>query len=141
MTPFRSGSKLHLMTNLSIKKTTKGHLEEVVHRVTDALKEKGFGVLTRIDFHTKIKEKLGKDIDPVVILGACNPQIAYQAFHRNTDVTSLIPCNATIRQIKPKEFSVELTKPSALMEILGESDLVSMAREADALLESVAQKV
>jgi uncharacterized protein (DUF302 family) len=105
------------------------------------LKLEGFGVLTRIDFHLKMKEKLGKDVKPTVILGACNPKLAYEAFQANTDVTALLPCNAVVRETAPGKASVELALPSALMTILGDSGLVRLAAEADAILGRVLSKV
>lgn len=125
------------MGNINFKRTVDGKVEETAQKLTEALKAEGFGVLTRIDFHAKIKEKLEKEIRPVVILGACNPQLAYEAYLRNSDVTSLIPCNAVIRELSPEKVSIELMKPSAMMEILGDDELVSLARTADARLQRV----
>jgi len=79
------------MKNINFKKTINGSTEEVVTKLTDALKHEGFGVLTRIDLDAKIKEKLQKIIPPAVILGACNPQLAYEAYQIKTDVASLLP--------------------------------------------------
>lgn len=123
------------MKSLSIKKILSGEREQVVQKVTEALKKQGFGVLTRIDLHEKIKEKLGKDLQPVIILGACNPQLAYDAYIANPDVAALLPCNAVLRVVDEGKVSVELARPSALMEIVGERKLVEMAEEADSLLQ------
>lgn len=129
------------MSNLNFKKTIDGNLESVADRVTEALKTEGFGVLTRIDLHVKIKEKLGIVIPPAVILGACNPQLAYEAYSSNPDVASLLPCNAVIREIGELKFSVELAKPSALMEILGDRKLIELSSEADEKLRRVLEKI
>lgn len=130
------------MTNsICFKREVSGDLDSMIERVTSLLKVEGFGVLTRIDLHTKIKEKLGKEIRPAVILGACNPQLAFEAYQRNTDVASLLPCNAVLRDVGNGRISVELAKPSALMEILGDKKLVEFAREADARLQRVLEKV
>ncbi len=123
------------MTKINFKTEISGTVDEAVERVTEALKKEGFGVLTRIDLHKKIKEKIGKDIAPVVILGACNPNLAYEAYLENPDVTSLLPCNAVVREISEGRISVELAKPSALMEVLGDSNIKSSAVHADRLLE------
>lgn len=125
------------MNSISIKKILSGEREQVVQKVTEALKQQGFGVLTRIDLHEKIKEKLGKDLQPVIILGACNPQLAYDAYIANPDVAALLPCNAVLRVVDEGKVSVELARPSALMEIVGERKLVEMAEEADRLLQKV----
>ena len=129
------------MNSINLKKTVSGDLEGVIAGLTEALKAQGFGILTRIDFHAKMKEKLGKDLPPVVILGACNPALAYEAYSRSPDVTSLLPCNAVVREVGAGRYSVELAKPSSMMEILGDRDLTQMACEADARLAKALESV
>ena len=119
------------MQEINFKKEVSGEVETCVAKVTEKLKEQGFGVLNRIDLHTKIKEKINKDIRPTVILGACNPQLAYEAFLENPDVASLLPCNAVIRDIGEGRVSVELAKPTFMMKMLDDSKLVELAKEAD----------
>lgn len=130
-----------MKNSVNFKKEIRAGLEDAVERVTSALKSEGFGVLTRIDLHAKVKEKLGKDLPPVVILGACNPELAYEAYRTDSDVASLLPCNAVVRDIGNGMVSVELAKPSALMEILGNKRLVSLAGAADARLLSALERV
>ena len=125
------------MKTINLKAEITGTIAQVIEKVTQALKSEGFGVLTRIDLHLKIKEKLGKDISPAVILGACNPELAYEAYTANSDVASLLPCNAVIRELAPGRISVELAKPTALMEILGDENLIRLAQAADHKLEKV----
>ena len=123
------------MKQVSFKKEVRGDFNRVIEDVTAALKDEGFGILTRIDLHEKFKEKLGKEIEPVVILGACNPKLAYDSYQASTDVTSLLPCNAVVRQLTPGTCSIELARATALMEILGDPGLVKLANEADERLE------
>lgn len=125
---------------INFKREISSDVEGAVDRVTNALKSEGFGVLTRIDLHSKINEKLGKDLQPTIILGACNPQLAYEAYQRNTDVASLLPCNAVIRDIGSGKMSIELAKPSSMMEMLGDEKLVALAKFADATLQRVLEK-
>jgi uncharacterized protein (DUF302 family) len=125
-----------MKTEINFKKTVKGTLDQVIERVTETLKTQGFGILTRIDFHSKIKEKLNQDIQPTVILGACNPALAYEAFQKNTDITGLIPCNAVVRQVGTDQFSVELVKPSFMMEAINEPQLANLAQAADQKLKA-----
>jgi uncharacterized protein (DUF302 family) len=132
---------MHAMKTINLKKEVTGNLEGVIQRLSEALKGQGFGILTRIDFHSKMKEKLGKDLPPVVILGACNPSLAYEAYLRTPDVTALLPCNAVVREVDTDRYSVELAKPSAMMEVLGDQDLAQMACEADARLEKALESV
>jgi uncharacterized protein (DUF302 family) len=123
------------MTSINFKREIADTVDQAIERVTKALSAEGFGILTRIDMHSKIKEKTGKEIIPTVILGACNPNLAYEAYTANSDVASLLPCNAVIREITPGRISVELAAPSGIMRILGDAKLVELAREADKRLE------
>ncbi|MBU3720248.1 MAG: DUF302 domain-containing protein [Burkholderiaceae bacterium] len=119
---------------INFKREIVGDLDTTIDRVSKALSAEGFGILTRIDMHSKIKEKIGKEIIPTVILGACNPTLAHEAYCANPDVTSLLPCNAVLREVRPGTISVELAAPTALMKILGDEALVDLAGEADARL-------
>lgn len=122
------------MATINIKRQIQDTMEGGVERVTRALAAEGFGVLTRIDLHTKIKEKTGKDIEPTVILGACNPNLAYEAFTANTDVASVLPCNVVVREVSPGRLSVECALPSGMMRILGDDGLTMLAAKADPLV-------
>ncbi len=130
------------MSSICLKKEFTGvALDQLIERVTSALKTEGFGVLTRIDLHSKIKEKLGKDLAPAVILGACNPELAFEAYSANPDVASLLPCNAVIREVGKQRYSVELAKPTALMRMVGDDRLVGLAGSADEKLARALEKV
>jgi uncharacterized protein (DUF302 family) len=129
------------MRELSFKKVVSGDTNTIITRVTEALKLQGFGILTRIDLDAKIKEKTGNIIEPVVILGACNPHLAYEAYQQNPEVTGLLPCNAVIRQLSPGKMSVELVRPSSLMEVLDDSKLVELSRGADERLQKVLESL
>jgi uncharacterized protein (DUF302 family) len=129
------------MNSINFKREIQGTVDHAVERVTNALGEEGFGILTRIDMHSKIKEKTGKDIIPTIILGACNPNLAYEAYTANSDVASLLPCNAVIREVAPGAISVELAAPSGLMRILGDAKLTAMAQEADERLQRALAKL
>jgi uncharacterized protein (DUF302 family) len=123
------------MNNINFKREILDTVDHAIERATKALAAEGFGILTRIDMHSKIKEKTGKDIVPTVILGACNPNLAYEAYSNNTDVASLLPCNAVIREIGPGKISLEFAAPTGMMRALGDQKLVELAREADARIE------
>ncbi len=129
------------MTAINFKREITDTFDHAIDRATKALGAEGFGILTRIDMHSKIKEKTGKEIIPTVILGACNPNLAYEAYSANSDVASLLPCNAAIREVAPGRVSVEFAKPSGMMKILGDARLEKLAREADAKIESALASV
>ena len=123
------------MGTINFKRLINDTLDHTVERATKALAAEGFGILTRIDMHSKIKEKTGKDVIPTVILGACNPNLAYEAYTANSDVASLLPCNAVIREVAPGKMSVEFIKPTSMMKVLGDAKLTALAAEADAKIE------
>ncbi len=129
------------MTAINFKREISDTLDRAIERATKALAAEGFGVLTRIDMHSKIKEKTGKEVIPTVILGACNPNLAYEAYTANSDVASLLPCNAVIREIGPGKISLEFVMPTAMMRILGDSKLAELAREADVKIERALKNV
>lgn len=123
------------MTTINFKREIADTVDHAIERITKALGAEGFGILTRIDMHSKIKEKIGKELIPTVILGACNPMLAYEAYTANSDVASLLPCNAVVREIAPGKISLEFVKPTAMMQILGDTELAELAREADTKIE------
>ncbi len=117
--------------SINFKREIADQFDNAIVRATQALAAEGFGVLTRIDMHAKIKEKTGKDIVPTVILGACNPHLAYEAYTANADVASLLPCNAVVRELAPGRVSLEFAAPSGMMRILGDAQLTALAMQAD----------
>ncbi len=123
------------MNDINFKREILDSVDHAIERATKALSAEGFGILTRIDMHSKIKEKTGKDIVPTVILGACNPNLAYEAYVANSDVASLLPCNAVIREVAPGKISLEFAAPTGMMRILGDPLLTELAKEADTRLQ------
>lgn len=119
------------MSGINFKREVSDSMDGAIDRATKALAAEGFGILTRIDMHSKIKEKTGKDIVPTVILGACNPNLAFEAYTANSDVASLLPCNAVVRETAPGRISLEFAAPSGMMRILGDTQLTELAKEAD----------
>jgi uncharacterized protein (DUF302 family) len=74
-------------------KTISLSFDEAINRVTDVLKSEGFGIITEIQMHEKLKEKLGVDFKNYTILGACNPAYAYKAFQVKDKMGTMLPCN------------------------------------------------
>ncbi len=126
---------------INFKTELSGDFDGLIDRVTSALKGEGFGILSRIDMHAKSEEKIGKKLPKVVILGACNPTMAYEAYTANSDVASLLPCNVVVRDIGASRVSIEIIKPSAMMKLLGDKKLDRLALEADVLLKNVIAKL
>ncbi len=101
--------------SMSIDVTLKGSMDEVIDKVTAALKDQGFGILTRIDVDTTLKTKIGADFRPYVILGACNPVLANQALNARADVGLLLPCNVVVDQVAEGECLVRFLDPKQMM--------------------------
>jgi uncharacterized protein (DUF302 family) len=106
--------------------------EQAIARVTDALKVEGFGVLTRIDVHSTLKEKIGATFRPYAILGVCNPPIAHRALLHDGRVGLLLPCNVTVEESGPGRSLARIGDPQALMAVGG--------MERDEVMQGVAQE-
>ena len=110
--------------------------EIALPRVTDALKQEGFGVLTTIDVKQTLKQKLDRDFRRYVILGACNPQLADRALHAELDIGLLLPCNVIVYEREPGTSTVAAMAPLPAMGLVGNPDVAGVARQADAKLRS-----
>lgn len=107
---------------------------QAVERVTEALKEEGFGVLTEIDVKATLKKKLDADFRRYVILGACNPPLAHRALSAELDIGLLLPCNVIVYE-DGEGSVVSAADPGAMMEISGNPELQPIAQEARERLE------
>ena len=115
-------------------------IDEAIERVTAALKEEGFGVLTTIDVKQTMKQKLDIDFEPYFILGACNPRLAHRALEAVHDVGLLLPCNVIVHA-HGDQTRVEIADPIAMLGIVQASELVSIAEEARSRLKNVIQRL
>ena len=104
--------------------------DDVVARVKEALKEQGFGVLTEIDVSHTLKTKLDVDVDPQVILGACNPDLAHRALNIDARIAALLPCNVAVR-VEGGRTIVEALDPKLIAEVPGNPALEPIANEAN----------
>jgi uncharacterized protein (DUF302 family) len=105
-----------------------GSFEATIARVEAALKEEGFGVLTRIDVRETMKAKLDKDFRPYVILGACNPTLAYEALQLEDKVGTMLPCNVVVQQPSQGMIEVAAIDPVASMQAIDNPDLKEAAK-------------
>ena len=96
-----------------------GSFDEVVEKVTAALKEQGFGILTEIDVKATLKKKLDVDFRRYVILGACNPQLAHQAVSMLPEIGLLLPCNVVVRQDDEGAVHVSFLDPEKMLGLAG----------------------
>lgn len=106
--------------------------EDAIERAIAALKEEGFGVLTRIDMKAALKDKIGVDIDRYMILGACNPPLAHRALQAEREIGILLPCNVIVYETGPGQSVVAAMAPKAAMSVVGgNTELDDVADEAD----------
>jgi uncharacterized protein (DUF302 family) len=115
-------------------------IDQVMERVTSALKEEGFGVLTTIDVKQTMKQKLGVDFEPYFILGACNPPLAYRALQAVHDIGLLLPCNVIVHA-HGEGTRVDIADPIAMLGIVGAGELEEIAVEARTRLKKVIQRL
>ena len=113
----------------NISRKTTGDCDAVTIRVKDALKAEGFGVLTEIDVAGTLKAKIGKDFRPYRILGACNPNLAYQALSEEPHIGVMLPCNVIVQRYDNGEVEVEVSSidPATAMQSVGNPKLATVA--------------
>jgi uncharacterized protein (DUF302 family) len=110
--------------------------EDAVAHTREALAQNGFGVLTEIDIKATLEAKLGVEMEEYLILGACNPALAYQAISIDREIGLLLPCNILVRTDpdNPGRVIVEAMDPGILVEVTGEPALKAIADEVTAKL-------
>jgi uncharacterized protein (DUF302 family) len=114
--------------------------ENTVERLEAGLKSEGFGVLCKIDIQAKLKEKLGVEFQRYMILGACNPPLAYQALQREINLGLLLPCNAVVYERDGSVFAgaVDAAK---MLSVVGNPGMETMAKEVNERLRRVVDRV
>ena len=118
-------------------KTVAYPFETAIEKVTEALKDEGFGVLTTIDIAGKLREKLDVEIRRYTILGACNPPLAYKALQTEDKIGVMLPCNVIIQQKSDTEVEVSAIDPEATLAAVGNRGLLPVAQEVGARLKRV----
>jgi len=111
--------------------------ERAIDVVSEALKTEGFGVLTDIDVQATLKEKLGEDMPPYRILGACNPPLAHQLLMVEPSVGLLLPCNVVVRQEDNGRVYVEFMDPNAVLNLVDNPAVHALAKEVRERLDRV----
>src|SRR3972149_7640475 len=110
-------------------------LDRAIEAVREALKSEGFGVLTEIDVRTTLKEKIGADFQPYVILGACDPSLAFRALQDDIDIGMLLPCNVTVREEADGRTIISAFDPNVMARLSPSAGLKEVARLARGELE------
>lgn len=132
------------MTNrdYGIRKTLDIGFDEAVVRTRELLQTEGFGVLTEIDMKAKLKEKIGVDVRRYLILGACNPPLAYKALQAEPEIGLLLPCNVIVYEGTDGKIVVSAMDPGVISRVVEENPVVEeVARDARARLQRFIEKM
>ena len=116
-----------------LRRTTRLPYADAVEKAREALRGQGFGVLTEIDVKATLKAKIDVDVAPYIILGACNPPLAYRTLTAEPEVGLLLPCNVVVRET-PEGTIIEAMDPEAVMSLVKSPGVAEIAREVKARL-------
>lgn len=103
---------------------------QTVQATRDALAQQGFGVLTEIDIAATLKAKLGAEVAPQIILGACRPPLAHAALEAEPSIGLLLPCNVVVRAVDDSHTVVEAMDPAVMVTLTGNEQLADVATDA-----------
>jgi uncharacterized protein (DUF302 family) len=137
--PLPGGGMQMLTTSYTLCATTPLPFADAVERVRIELKTEGFGVLCEIDVQATLREKLGVEGEPYLILGACNPPLAHQALQAESDLGVLLPCNVVVYQ-RGGETHVVAIDPERMLSIVDNDELTAVAAEVKARLAGVVER-
>ena len=127
--------------NYYFNKTVKGTFEDVIDKVTQGLKEEGFGILTEIDVKETLKKKLNVDFKKYRILGACNPPYAHKALQAEDKIGTMLPCNVIVQEIEAGIIEVAAVNPMASMQAVENENLNNIALEISNKLKALINKL
>ncbi len=114
-----------------------GGFDDAVARVREALAAEGFGILTEIDVQATMKKKLGAEMPRYVILGACNPQMAWKALQAENKIGTMLPCNVIVRETGAGRVEVAAVDPVASMQAIDNPALAEVAEVVRGKLRAV----
>jgi uncharacterized protein (DUF302 family) len=122
-------------------KTISLSFDEAINRVTDILKSEGFGIISEIRMHEKLKEKLGINFKKYTILGACNPSYAYNALQLEDKIGTMLPCNIVVQELSENQIEVAAVNPIASMMAIQNPKLIGIAKEVTDKLQVVISRL
>jgi uncharacterized protein (DUF302 family) len=128
-----------LTTDYTLTETSELPFAEAVERVRAELQAKGFGILCEIDVQATLKEKLGVDREPYLILGACNPPLAHQALDAEPGLGALLPCNVVV-YVQDGRTTVSAVDAERMLSIVGNQALAPIASDVRRRLASVVER-
>ena len=128
-----------LATRYTLTAPTADSFPDAVERVRETLKEQGFGVLCEIDVQATLKEKLGAEGEPYVILGACNPPLAHRALEAEPELGVLLPCNVVVYE-RGGETTIAAVDAERMLSLVGNEELAPIAAEVSSRLATVVER-
>ncbi len=118
-------------------KTVEGEYEQIVSKLKEALKGEGFGVITEVDMHTKIGEKLDVEMKRYKLLGVCNPKLAYTALGYEENIGLFLPCKMIVKEVDEKTVEIVSVDPEVMMQSIGNEKLDQFAKDVGLRLRKV----
>ena len=118
-------------------KTVQCSFDDALAGVTAALQKEGFGILSDIDVAATLKKKLGEDMPPYRILGACNPPLAHKAVMAEPSIGLLLPCNVVVRQDASGTVHVEVMNTEAVLQLVDKPEIAALAQDVRQRLDRV----
>jgi uncharacterized protein (DUF302 family) len=128
-----------LTTGYTLSRTTNKPFGAAVERVRAELASDGFGVLCEIDVQKTLREKLGVEQEPYLIVGACNPPLAHRALSAEPELGVLLPCNVVVYQ-RSGETQIAAVDPERMLSIVDNDELATVAAEVKARLADVVDR-
>jgi len=130
---------MNAATSYTLAATTALSFESAVARVREELKAEGFGVLCEIDVQATLREKLGAEIEPYLILGACNPPLAARALGAEPEIGVLLPCNVVVYR-RGGETCISAVDPEQMLSIVGNDEIGPIAADVKRGLAAVIER-
>lgn len=122
-------------------KTVDSNFDTTIEKVTEELKKEGFGILTEIDVKETFKKKLDVDFRKYRILGACNPNMAYQAIQHESRIGAMLPCNVIVQELENGKVEVSAVDPVASMMAVENDQLGEVAKDVRNKLQKVIENL
>jgi uncharacterized protein (DUF302 family) len=126
-------------TSYTLTATTTAGFADAVERARAELKEEGFGVLCEIDVQATLREKLGAEMEPYLILGACNPALAHRALTTEAELGALLPCNVVVYQ-RDGETHISAIDAERMLSVVGNYELEPVAAQVRDKLAAVVER-
>jgi len=128
---------MELQTPYAFGKTVTESFASVDRKVREELQKEGFGILSEINVTDKFKEKLDRTFRKYLILGACNPALAWEAFGKELNIGTLLPCNVVLYETDEGDTAVMIMDPEAVLSLINNPGVADLAAMVKAKMEKV----